>query len=154
MNYKTITAIFLFAGACFALGGIYLYVRTDNFTKRAISVEGEVIALERAVGSKSYFPVVRYKDHLHRERTLYSSAGSSPPGYFVGEKVNVLLDPNDPRYPLSAKIDSFFQVWGASWFLIGFGGFFIFISLVVRYVMSKGGIIYLGKDGARGESST
>ena len=154
MNYKTITAVLVFAGACFALGGIYLYVQTDNFTKRAISVEGEVVELQRAVGSSTYFPVVRYKDHLHEERMLYSSAGSSPPAYFIGEKVNVLLDPNDLRYPISAKIDSFFQVWGASWFLIGFGGFFIFVSLMVRYIMSRGGVIHLGKKAAGKDSST
>lgn len=153
MSDKIIPAVLIFAGACFALGGIYLYVQTDDFTKRAISVEGEVVALQRAVGSTTYFPVVRYKDHLNQERTLYSNAGSSPPAYFIGEKVDVLLDPNDPRYPISAKIDTFWQVWGPSWFLIGFGSFFIFFSLMVRYIMSRGGVVYLRKKSARKGSS-
>ncbi len=70
-------------------------------------------------------PVVRFRSADDREFTHYSSTGSSPPGFTVGEDVAVLYDPANPK---RAVIPTFFQLW--------FGECFTALVLVVSLVFT------------------
>lgn len=144
MHYSTIAKFFIFVGVCLILGGAYSYESTSGLVERAISVDGVVTALERT-DSGTFRPVVSFVDHTGVERSLYSSASTNPPSFFEGERVTVVYDPQDPRYPVNARIDSTMTMWGLAIFLVGFGAFFILVALASWYISSKGGVIYFDR---------
>ena len=85
---------------------------------------GVVIAMQ-SHRNRCMAPVVRFRSADDREFTHYSSTGSSPPGFTVGEAVAVLYDPADPK---RAVIPTFFQLW--------FGECFAALVLVVVLVFT------------------
>jgi len=119
------------------IGAYFLYTNTNGFLKEAISTEGTVIALlkvyseEDSGTSLTYKPLVQFIDQNGGEFEFASSHSSSPPKYSIGEKTEILYQPDSPN---KAKIKSFFSLWGEATiigglgtvlFLIG-GGIFLF----------------------------
>jgi hypothetical protein len=94
---------------------------------------------------------VQYPDHLGRVHKLCSRSGSHPPSHFLGEKVTVLLDPDDPKYPLSARVESFFHLWGVSVILMLVGVMMIGLSLLVNYAMNRGVALYFTSEKKSGD---
>lgn len=152
MPYSTIAKFFIFVGVCLILGGVYSYERTSSLIERAISVDGVVARMERTE-SGTFRPIVEFVDHQDIQRTLYSSASTNPPSFFEGEQVTVIYDPNDPKYPVNARINATMSLWGLAIFLVCFGLFFILVSLASWYISSKGGVIYFDR-GPRAEPAT
>jgi len=116
--------------------GLYLGFDAYQHVSRSIDVEGEVVELKYFTHSAAMYPVVRYTGPGGHEYTLQSSSGSNPPSHYVGEKVRVLVDPNDPGFADNAVIDGFSELWGGPLFLMGFGALFVLITLGVRYLMN------------------
>ena len=124
--------------------GILSYFSTKNFLEKAISVDGVVI--NNRENNTIMRPVVKYTDHTGVERLHHSTVSSDPPRFFIGEKVNILYDPHDPKYPVNAKIDSVFNIWGTAIFLSGLGSFFILLSALVQYLKTyRDGVLLLRK---------
>lgn len=98
--FSVLTAIGLFAGSAFA----YFHVR--SFLQTALKADGIVVGMTGQSGS--YFPVFKFTDSQGQEHRVESNAGSNPPSYQVGDKVQLLYDPNDPT---DAKADTFWGVW-------------------------------------------
>ena len=139
--FKAFTVIglgFLFAAA-------YFKQQADNLLDVAVEAPGIVVALERK-SSGAFSPVVEWTDHSGATRTLYSSVSTQPPRFFEGEKVSILYDPADPKYPVNARIKSTLGIWGAAIFFLVFGSFWLFVTLVSWYVWSKGGIVVFGEE--------
>jgi hypothetical protein len=136
---KTITRVsyvFVLIGLAMLGGGIYWASNVKTFVDRAIAVPGTVIDLEssRSSDSTSYFPVVKYKTRSGQERTFRSSSGSNPPGFAVGETVEVLYD---EAHPSDAKIRSFFSLWGGPAIVAGMGTVFLLIGGGIVYVRRR-----------------
>lgn len=113
--------------------------------KRAIAVEGTVVNNQEKGAAMR--PVVEFTDHKGVKRLHYSAISSDPPRFFIGEKVDILYDPLDPKYPVNAKIDSTMTIWGIAIFLSGFGSFFIFISTIVWYLKTyKNGVFLFRRE--------
>lgn len=132
-------------GIGFLLAGVYFQQRAADLVDVAEEAPGIVVALERKSGG-SFSPVVEWTDHTGTKRTLFSSISSSPPHFFEGEKVVVLFDPADPKYPVNARIKSTFEVWGAAIFFFAFGGFWLFVTIITWYVESRGGVVVFGEE--------
>jgi hypothetical protein len=125
--HKTAVILFFAIGAMSLALSAYFFYATQQFLARAVEVPGQVVKL---VGrGTTYAPVVDYVDLHGQKRTLYSNQGSSPPSFFQGQEVTVLYDPEDPEFPLTAKVSSFGQLWGASLFALVFGAAFAGIAL-------------------------
>ena len=78
--------------------GIYFYRSTAAFVGSAARAEGVVVAHEpdASDGDGLVYCVAEFADRdgtAHRVRTSWKS---SPPGYDIGEKVEILYDPEDP----------------------------------------------------------
>ena len=93
--------LFGIMSAIFALVGIGIGCYSIAFGIGANEVRGTVTQLD------DDSPVVEYEVN-GQPFSLQSSISSSPPAYFVGEKVNVLYRPNNPA---SAQINSFTDRW-------------------------------------------
>jgi hypothetical protein len=100
--------------------GIYTAVDSVRFKQRAVPVPGQVVEL---VGHDTQSAVVEYTDATGEPRRVTSGWATSPPAFDVGERVQVLHDPTEPK---DARIDSFGEMWGASLFAsvfaLAFGG--------------------------------
>ena len=102
------------AFALLALGAS-CYNRAASFRKTAVEAQGAVIGLREGLStgahgesSTVYYPIIRFADKAGQDHTLYSSSGSDPPAYEVGERVSVLYDPANPK---EAKVNSFTGLW-------------------------------------------
>jgi hypothetical protein len=95
--------ILLLGGAGLLVLGGHLYRRTDAFLARAIRTPGVVVGLatHHSSDGDTYAPVVEFA-HAGRIHKFKDSVSSRPASYRVGETVNVLYDPGDPR---DARID-------------------------------------------------
>lgn len=105
-------AVFLLVGTG-ALGiALVLALHTHRFIARAAQADGEVIELvgRHSSDSDTYAPVVRYTPANGEPVEFTSSSSSNPPAFAVGEHVRVLYLPGEPG---EARIDAFFNLWGA-----------------------------------------
>ncbi|MEN9206915.1 MAG: DUF3592 domain-containing protein [Gloeomargarita sp. GMQP_bins_120] len=125
--------------------------RTWQFVQVAAKTTGEVVDLERQrladedyddhyayrryrysgrIGhrrSVSYYPVVVYTLPDGRRLEVVARTGSTPPRYRIGQRVEVLYDPQNPS---RARINDFFELWLLPLFFGGFGLFFTIGGLV------------------------
>ena len=96
----------LFVGA-----GIWLIASHYSFKKRAISVQAEVISVERNLGMSTggrgrranslYTPTYRYVDANGDVQEAKSRSSSSRYNYPIGTTREILIDPNDPGFARS-----------------------------------------------------
>lgn len=124
-------------GLVWISAGIYFGLDVWKQITRSVAVEGTVVALADFSDSMARYPVVRYRDMDGHEHELESKTGSNPPRHFVGEKVRVLIDPNDPDFADHAMIDSVFDLWSGPGFMVGFGAFFVLITVGMGFLMSR-----------------
>ena len=142
MKVKYVFSIFIILGTCFIGVGIYFYVSTSALIDAGTVVDGVVVRMEKersGQGPDLHRAVVEYVDHVGGIRELRSSTATYPPSYFEGEKVKVIYNPNDPKYPLTAEIKDFWNLYGGSVFMVCFGAFFVLVALLCLYLLSKGG---------------
>ncbi len=113
--FNLIKNLFFVLGVAMLIGTYFLFKSTNEFLAKAISTEGKVIELVRkksgnsSNNSISYHPLVSFVDQEGYNSEFLSSSGSNPPAYKVGEKVEILYNPESP---LDAKINSFSPLWG------------------------------------------
>ena len=148
MKFKYLLYLFVLLGIFFWGLGHYLHKKNQKLVDQGTIVDGVVIQLRkiRGDGAWTYQPVVKFRDHSGVERTLVADFSTNPPKYFVGEKVRVVYDANDPKYPVTARIYDEFSLWGGAIFLYGFGAFFVALAGFMWFLFSRGGAIYFGKD--------
>ena len=151
MKVTILFKAFVVIGIGFILAGIFFQMRAAEFVEVAVEASGVVIALERKSGG-SFSPVVEWTDHTGASRTFYSAMASHPPRYFEGERVTMMFDPADPKYPVNARIKSTLDIWGIAIFFAVFGGFWLLVTLLSWYVWSRGGTSVIGGRQIRGGS--
>lgn len=135
---KSINALkYLFA----AVGVLMLVValgscsHTRSFLARAARTEGTVIHLVPVFSNNgtTYRPIVRF-EYQGRQVQFASSTSSNPPSYREGETVPVLYLESDLS---SARIDSFFSLYGLSAIAGGLGTVFFLIGAGTMVLQAK-----------------
>jgi len=112
----------------------FLAWRTYQFLDQAASTQGTITALvpvirsdnDRHTATTTYAAQFSFTTPAGRSVTITSTSSSNPPGFDVGESVAILYLPNNPA---NARIDSFFQLWGAASIVGGIATSFLAISL-------------------------
>lgn len=148
MGPKLVGWVFAVIGVLCWVFGAYVYSATRDFAAHAVAVEGTVVELQvqRSSHGITYMPVVRYRDAAGEEHTLYSSMASNPPAFLVDQKVKVLYRPDDPEFPLHARIESTGQLWGGTLFLGLFGSIFFIVGMIVLLLAWKGRELFMGRS--------
>ena len=117
-------------GIALLLASAYFYNATREFLQTATTTEGTVVELKQRVSTDdnkkkvSYAPVVTFVTGTGKKIEFLSTAGSNPPAYTVGQKVEVLYLPADPR---NARIHDFISLWGIE-LILGLAGAIILLS--------------------------
>ena len=108
-----IAKIVIGLGCAALIGALATALHTWHFTRIAQRTSGAVIEMRQQTdkdsGSVSYAPTFRFQDATGAQHTVSSSFYSSPPEFHVGDSVTVLYRGDDPQ---TARIDSYWQVWG------------------------------------------
>ncbi len=101
--------LFAAVGVVLLVIATWVHARERAFVRAAERATGTVTELHRDVDADgtTYFPVVSFRTRAGDSVTFRSSAGSNPPSYEVGERVEVLYDPADPQ---RAKTSGFFAL--------------------------------------------
>lgn len=117
---KILKYVFTLIGAGLLIGAMMSYINTSKFIERASETVGTVIDVERSRSSDSttFYPVVVFEDANGREVEIRSRSGSNPPAFSRGETVSVLYESTTPE---SARINTFFSLWGLPIILGGLG---------------------------------
>lgn len=103
-----------------------------SFLRDAQQVQGTVVALDWR-GDAAY-PVVEFTPVGGVPRKLQDSAGSNPPSYEVGERVEVLYRPDSPG---DARIKRFLSLWLLPLILGGIGLLFTVSGIVMGLVSRR-----------------
>jgi Protein of unknown function (DUF3592) len=91
--------------------GAATFVHTLRFVQGAERATGTVIELSEETDSEgdvTFHPVVRFTTAEGRTVEFVSSSGRSPAPWSVGDRVEVLYDPDDPK---DAELSGFFDLW-------------------------------------------
>lgn len=123
---------FALIGAIMLLVGLGSCTHARSFVRRAAHTEGTVIRLEPVYSSSTdngshmpnYRPIVRF-EYQGRSIVFASQTASNPPSYSEGQTVPVLFLEYDPS---TAKIDSFFSLYGFAAIALGMGTIFFGIG--------------------------
>ena len=88
---------FLALGLTLAYFAYTNYVHSKDLVNNGIKTTATVIDLLTVAGDdgNTYKPVFEFKDRSDRVITFESEISSSPPSYRIGEKVDILYDPDD-----------------------------------------------------------
>ena len=111
------------AGLAFLLVAVIAGVRTIAFLHSSVAEPGTVISNVRVEtrladggeATTSFAPEFTFTGVDGKTYTTTSSTSSNPPAFAEGQAVRVLYD---PRNPGSARIDTFWEIWGLT---VGFG---------------------------------
>jgi len=111
----------------------YWYAKTDSFLEKAVKTEATVVDVEerKSDDGTRYYPVFSFVDEGGNEHKIYSTMGSYPPAYELGETVLIFYDPQNPE---KTKLDSFVSLWLGP-VILGVLGFIpVFIGALILFV--------------------
>ena len=145
--------VFTVIGVGMLVGAFVAYKSTNSFLAEATTAEGTVVDLVRSGSGDSitYRPVVHFINHNGEKIEFTSTAGSDPPSYSKGQKVEVLYRAAEPQ---KAKINGFFSLWGGAVILGGLGGVFFLVGsgIVLASLLKSRKDEFLIKNGMRLET--
>src|SRR5689334_8974107 len=94
-----IGVVFGLVGSILFVIGVFIFIRTRMFISTSQEVKGTVIRMLSSHGSEGgtvYAPVFRFTTIQGQSMEVAESVYSNPPGYSVGDVVDILYDPQNP----------------------------------------------------------
>ena len=129
---QLLIALFTVMGLIFAGVGVWSFFETRQFIARAAQATGRVI--DNVHVGDTYRALVTFEPMAGAPITFRTSGGSDPPAHQIGDVVRVLYDPADPS---TARISSWFSLWGLGTIFSALGACFLAIAtaIIVRAVI-------------------
>lgn len=111
---RLVGGLFMTLGSIMLMIVLYVIYSNNQFVKRAIPVTGEIVNYDSYESSNDdggsttmFTPTFAYSFN-GREYKYKSSTSSSAQDYKIGDKVEILVDPNDPN---SVLVNDFWERW-------------------------------------------
>jgi hypothetical protein len=126
--------VFGLVGALLFVIGVFLFIRTRAFVSSSQEVKGTVIRMLSSSGSEGgtvYAPVFKFTTIQGQVIEVEEKVYSNPPGFSVGEVVDMLYDPKNPGNARARKWSSLYFV---PLLLTGMGAVFGGIGVVLLVV--------------------
>jgi len=125
--------IFILIGACFAAFSWYLYKADRTFLKQSVSVTGFVIRSEYVRSERSggaYYAIIAFQLSNGKKQEFRNEPGTGRPIYKDGEQVEIRYETQNPA---NAKIAGFWELWGLTAVLGGFGLLFLLAGMIISF---------------------
>lgn len=136
---RLVGLIFMSIGMVMLAVAGYLIYAHQQFEKNAVTVKGTVVEFQSYISNNDnssttmYTPVFEY-EYKGKKYTYVSTSGSNVKEYEVGERIDILVDPENPDDVL---VNSFMEKWFVS-VLLGFmGTLFTGLGYVAYAVLGK-----------------
>lgn len=133
--FRMFGSIFAGIGSIFAVTGIIIGISTRSFVASSVLTQGKIIALVERLSTDSdgdssfvYYPVVRFTTNAGEPTVFEANAGSNPPAFTLGQQVEVLYSPQNPK---EARIDSWLELWLFPTIFTSIGLIFVLIGGIV-----------------------
>lgn len=138
----------ILCGMCvlFMLVGAVFAVCRWSYLKRAVTAKATITNLiERKSddGDKLYAPVYVFTDRQGQSVKIISSTASFPPPGEIGDTIEILYDPADPKHSIQ---NTFFEVWGFPAIAGGLGALYFIVFGAVAFFTGR----HLKKKGEQG----
>lgn len=138
---KLVGRIFMTVGLLMIGVAAYFVYSNRQFEQRARPVQGTVVDFQSYVSTNDNSSTTMYKPVFEyvfngKTYTYVSTTSSSSPEFEVGEKVNILVNPQNPEDVL---VDSFLEKWLISLILGIMGTFFTGMGYVAYRVLGRSG---------------
>lgn len=115
----------------FSISG-YIFYSNRNFALTAVEKTGVVVDYESSGRrSRGMAPVIEYQANDGAFRLYYHNVYTTPPAYEIGEKVKILVNPNEDR-DVRIKGESI-----VFWILFGLGFIFTAFGVVFFFAFRK-----------------
>lgn len=129
MEHIWVGLIFVPLGAAFLVAALLSWLHTRRFVAESVPALGEVVGLsERDGDDVTYAPVIRFRGPGGRPFEFTETTSSNPPGYSVGDRVEILYHSQDPR---QARVASPFRLYLLAMIFGGLGGIFFVVGLAI-----------------------
>jgi len=131
--------VFSLFGGLMAIIGIFLYSRTRRFIAKGQEVKGRVIEMvysSDSDGGGGYSPVYQFKTLEGQDIEIQDSLSSNPPRFQVGQEIQVLYDPENPRKARIKKwLDLYFMpvLFGGLGLIFGCVGIWLLFSQLLNF---------------------
>ncbi len=126
---RALAVVMGFLTLSFLAATLYTGYTAYRFTRSAVRVTGTVTEwIKQSESQNVVAPLITYT-YNSKEYTYQSSTFRFPPEYQINEKVNLLLDAENPE---EAQIDSFEDIYATS---LGFG--FITVFLLMMFASNR-----------------
>ena len=132
----TLGIVFSLVGGLLALIGVFLFIRTRVFIGKAQEVKGMVIQMVYSRTSSSsgsgggYAPVYQFRTIDGQTITIHDSLSSNPPGFQVGQEIDVLYESGNPQ---KARINKWMNLYFMPVLLGGMGLIFGGVGMVIVF---------------------
>lgn len=118
------------------IGGIFGIYRI-NYLSKAIATEATItnfIERKSDDGDVLYAPVYVFKDAAGNETKIISSTASWPPVAEVGDTIEILYLPDDPKRSI---MNRFFSKWGFTAIASGLGSFYFILFAILAFFTGR-----------------
>jgi len=122
--------LMMLAGAMFAIYR-WSYLKRATTTKATIT---NLIERENDDGDTLFAPEYVFTDQNNNSIKITSSTASFPPPGKIGDKIEVLYDPDNPQHSIQ---NDFFSIWGLPVILAVLSTFYFFIFAAVVYFTGR-----------------
>lgn len=90
--------LWITCGCVMMVLSLYMGIRTKNFINNAKRIPAEVIQLvENNTNELCFIPVFSYRNSENIEMQMKSKTCAYPPVFSVGDKIDLLFNPNNPN---------------------------------------------------------
>ena len=121
--------IFAAFGAAFLVAALLAYLHTRRFVAESVPALGEVIGLRKHDGDGvTYSPIIRFPGPGGRLFEFTETTSSNPPGYSVGDRVEIRYHSQNPK---RARVASPFRLYLLASIFGGLGVLFLVVGLVI-----------------------
>ena len=132
----TLGIVFSLVGGLLALIGVFLFIRTRIFIGNAQEVKGTVIQMVYSRSSSSsgsgggYAPVYQFRTLEGQTIMIQDSLSSNPPGFQVGQEIDVLYESGNPQ---KARINKWMNLYFVPVLLGGMGLIFGGVGIAIVF---------------------
>ena len=107
-----------------------------SFLMSAVVTEAKIIELipRESDGNTMFAPVYVFEDAGGNEIKKHSSTASFPPIGSVGDTIEILYSPDDPK---KSRLNTFFSRWGLPSILGGLGLFYLVVCIIVIFYTGR-----------------